>query len=117
MNAQDKIRQQKICKRHGADFVLVEPEQKIGIARNVRDGAFPINGLRHRPAGDTTGWYIWAGEGDPSDNPDFFVPLHAHHLSEWCPNAVKFLGLPPGWRFLLGNNYEDVWEDPSLLNV
>jgi hypothetical protein len=31
---------------------------------------------------------------------------------------VKFLGLPPGFRFLIGeNNYEDVWEDKSLLEV
>lgn len=24
------------------------------------------------------------------------------------------LGLPPGWRFLLADGYEDVWEDASL---
>jgi len=35
---------------------------KVGIARNVTSGLMPINGLRHPPEGDTTGWYIWAGE-------------------------------------------------------
>jgi hypothetical protein len=87
---------------------------KVGIARNVRDGLLPINGLRHPIEGETTGWYIWAGE-DLSTDPDFFVPLHAAHLREWCPAAVRFLGLPPGWRFLVADSYEDVWEDSSLL--
>jgi hypothetical protein len=50
---------------------------------------------------DTSGWYIWAGEGGPSDDPDFFVPLHVEHLAEWCPHITKYLGLPPGWRFLV----------------
>jgi hypothetical protein len=88
----------------------------VGISLNVKNGLQPINGLRHPPEGDTTGWYIWAGE-DFSDDPDFFVPLHVKHLNEWCPEIVKYLGLPPGWRFLIANDYEDVWEDPSLLDI
>jgi hypothetical protein len=65
--------------------------------------------------GDTSGWYIWAGEGSPSSDPDFFVPLHLEHLSEWRPEILKFLGLPPGWRFLTAGKYEDVWYDATLL--
>jgi hypothetical protein len=110
------LEQRELCKRHGADFVAAPLDLKIGVARNVREGLLPINGLRHPLAGDTTGWYIWAGEV-LSDDPDFFVPLHVEHLAEWCPAALRFLGLPPGWRFLVADEYEDVWEDPSLLNV
>ncbi|WP_434048948.1 MULTISPECIES: immunity protein Imm33 domain-containing protein [Sorangium] len=29
---------------------------------------------------------------------------------------MRFLGLPPGWRFLIADEHEDVWKDPSLLN-
>jgi hypothetical protein len=117
MNAVDAARQQEeLCKRYGAEFVSSPPHLKVGIARNVREGILPINGLRHPPVGDTTGWYIWAGD-EPSDDPGFFVPLHVEHLAEWCPNAIRFLGLPPGWRFLFAGAHEDVWEDPSLLNV
>lgn len=76
----------------------------------------PINGLRHPPEGDTTGWYIWAGE-ELSTATDFFVPLHVVHLDEWCPGAIPYLGLPPGWRFLIADGYEDVWFDPSLLDI
>jgi hypothetical protein len=68
------------------------------------------------PAGDTTGWYIWAGD-HLSDDPTFFVPLHVEHLDEWAPQVLKFLGLAPGWRFLVAGEYEDVWYDPNLLRV
>ena len=110
------LEQKNICEKYGAIFFESPPELKVGISLNVKNGLQPLNGLRHPPEGDTTGWYIWAGE-DFSDDPDFFVPLHVKHLDEWCPKIVKYLGLPPGWRFLIANGYEDVWEDPSLLNI
>lgn len=107
-------RQEEVCRKYGVPFFESPPGLKVGIARNVRNSVMPINGLRHSPAGDTTGWYIWAG-GEPSADPDFFVPLHVEHLAEWCPEALPFLGLPPGWRFLTAEGHEDVWEDQSLL--
>jgi hypothetical protein len=106
--------QQELCQQYGAGFVESLPLMKAGVARNVREGLVPINGLRHPPVGDTSGWYIWAGE-ELSEDPDFFVPVHVMHLGEWCPEVIRFLGLPPGWRFLVAGNYQDVWEDPSLL--
>lgn len=109
-------RQREVCRRHGAGFVESPHHFKVGIARNVRDGLMPIHGLRHPVEGDTAGWYIWAGE-ELSSAPDFFVPLHVEHLAEWCPAVLPYLGLPPGWRFLLAGGHEDVWEDSSLLNV
>jgi len=104
-----------ICKKYGTDFIEAAPYLKVGIAENVKTLLIPINGLRIPLKGDTTGWYIWAGEEFSSD-PDFFVPLHIEHLGEWCPQIIKFLGLPPGWRFLIADNYEDVWQDLGLLN-
>jgi hypothetical protein len=116
MDASDNMRLQKaLCERHGVRFFSSSPELKVGIARNVREGVLPINGLRHPPVGDTTGWYIWAG-GEPGPEPDYFVPVHVKHLDHWCPAVVRFLGLPPGWRFLVAGDYEDVWEDPTLLD-
>jgi len=108
--------QKTICGKYGCAFYAAPLELKVGIAVNVRDGIMPINGLRHLPVKDTTGWYIWAGE-DFSSAPDFFKPLHVEHLSEWCPQVQKYLGLPPGWRFLIAGDYEDVWYDASLLTV
>ena len=70
--------------------------------------------MRHPPTGDTTGWYIWAGE-ELLDDADFFEPAHLSHLAGWRPEALAYLALPPGWRFLLAPDQEEVWEDETLL--
>lgn len=106
--------QKEVCKKYRAEFCSSPNDLKIGIATNVRDGIEPINGLRHLPESDTTGWYIYAGE-NLSDDPDFFKSLHVEHLDDWCPQVKKYLGLPPGCRFLIAGDYEDVWYDESLL--
>ena len=108
--------QMALCTRHDAPYVETPGHLKVGIARNVRNRLQPINGLRHPLEGDTSGWYIWAGE-TLSNAPDFFEPLHVEHLKDWCPTVLKYLGLPPGWRFLIAPGYEDVWFDPRLLTI
>lgn len=108
--------QHKICARYGAPFVQAPDELIAGVAKNVLTSVTPINGLRHPPARGTTGWYVWAGEAYSSDA-DFFVPLHVAHLGEWRAEVLPYLGLPPGWRFLLAEGQEDVWFDPQLLDV
>ncbi|MEK6987616.1 MAG: hypothetical protein AABX97_05910 [Candidatus Thermoplasmatota archaeon] len=115
MTLTDIEREQKeMCKHFGATWFSSPAHMTVGVAENVRTGLLPLNGLRHRPEGDTTGWYIWAGD-ELSRDPAFFKPLHTEHLKERCPLVLKYLGLPPGWRFLVTENYEDVWYDPSLL--
>jgi len=115
LNKQLLKEQKKICQKYGAPFFEVLPTLKVGIAQNVKAGLLPINGLRHPPEGDTTGWYIWGGE-ELSKDPGFFVPVHVEHLEDWCPSVLKYLGLGPGWRFLIAPDHEDVWEDKSLLD-
>jgi hypothetical protein len=106
--------QEDTCSTYGASYFPSPLHLKVGIARNVKDGLLPINGLRLRPEEGTTGWFIWAGS-ELSQDPDFFVPLHVSHLDEWSPRIMKFMGLPPGLRFLIADDYEDVWEDKTLL--
>jgi hypothetical protein len=110
--------QDSVCLKYGAIPIYCPPDLKIGISPDTRNKKiFPVNGLRHPPEADTTGWFIWAGE-EYSDDPDFFVPLHVEHLIDWRPEILKYLALPPGYRFLLGEHgYEDVWFDENLLNV
>jgi hypothetical protein len=105
-----------ICSQYDIEPFPVLTESKVGVANNVREGIFPINGLRHPPDGEANGWYIWAGE-DFSDDPDFFNPLHVEHVSEWNEIIHQYLALPPGWRFLIAPGYEDVWFDESLLDT
>ena len=109
-----EISQLKLCRKYDAKFCSSPIHHKIGIALNIREGVLPINGLRHPPDGDSTGWFIYGGEELSSDE-DFFKPLHVEHIGDWCPQIRKYLGLAPGWRFLIADDYEDVWFDSSLL--
>lgn len=111
-----EITQQQICKRFGAPFLAVAPFETAGVARNVGSGLLPLNGLRHPKEAGTSGWFIWAGE-ELSRSPDFFAPVHVTHLQQICPALAPYLGLGPGWRFLIAPDYEDVWFDPSLLQI
>lgn len=108
--------QTELCASNGVQVFETGLEEKAGIADNVFAGALPINGLRHPPVGDTSGWYIWAG-GEPGTEPDYFKPVHLRHVVDRVPGIAKFLALPPGWRFQLAPNHEDVWRDPTLLDL
>jgi|SRR6188768_3406606 len=91
---------------------MPDPSEKIGVALASLK-RLPLNGLRHVPASGTCGWYIWGG-GEPSQQPDFFEPVHVAHLAELCPDVLPYLPLAPGYRFLLANGHEDVWSDPTI---
>jgi hypothetical protein len=106
--------QEAICKRYGSVVLPVDADSKVGIALETLH-TLPLNALRHPPEGSTCGWYIWGGEY--SDDPDFFAPLHASHLQEYCPAIIPFLSLGPGWRVLLAPDHKDVWYDHKLLGV
>ena len=107
--------QRKLCDEHGVASVATDLNSKVGFALETQ-GRLPINGLRHPPTHDTSGWYIWCGE-DLSADADFFAPLHVRHLPERCPEATRFLGLPPGYRFLVAGDHVDVWLDEALLSM
>jgi hypothetical protein len=97
--------------------VDVDGQQIVGVSSSVREGheAWPLHGLRHPPTSTTSGWYVWTG--DLSQEDDFFGPWHVSHLISSRPQVAHLLDLPPGTRFVVAPDYEDVWEDPSLLDV
>jgi hypothetical protein len=103
----------RLCQKYQADYWALDLDSNLGVSMNLFSGELPINGLRHRPEGDSNGWYLWAGDVLPSDA-DFFQPFHARHLIEKSPRLLRYLGLPPGWRFLIAREYEDVWNDETL---
>ncbi|ATQ71015.1 immunity protein Imm33 domain-containing protein [Methylosinus trichosporium] len=105
--------QKQICSQFSAPYYGCDLALKVGVSRNLKEGIRPINGMRISPDKETSGWYIWAGE-NLSTEEDFFVPLHGIHLQEWAPLVLPFLGLPPGWRFLVTEHYRDVWSDKEL---
>jgi hypothetical protein len=108
--------QLELCRKYGAAFLGVEPNSKLGAAPSIKTNLLPLNGLRHPPEDETNGWYLWSGINFP-DKDDGFLPLHASHIVQWNSLAIKYLGLPPGWRFLTDGAYEDVWFDEALLEI
>ena len=108
-------KQLDICRDFRCEFVATPQESKLGIAlRTV--GNSPVNGLRHPAEKHTNGWYIWWGT-ELSQAADFFSPLHTSHVQEYCPEVLPYLGLPPGYRFLIAGGHVDVWFDAELLKV
>jgi hypothetical protein len=107
--------QSELCGKFGAVPDGPERDEKLGIALNTLERV-PLNGLRHPREKGTCGWYIWGGTEFPR-NDDAFSPMHVSHLTEYCPGAIPFLALPPGWRFLTDGDHVDVWQDRELLNI
>ena len=110
-----EVQQRNTCSEYGAIYCPSPQDNIIGISSQIKRGEPPIYGLRHPLRNGTTGWNIWAG--DYSDDPDFFKPIHTKHLNDLYSETLKFLGLPPGWRFLIAEGYEDVWYDSRLLKA
>jgi hypothetical protein len=106
--------QVEICEQFGSSFEPPGEDQRLGIALSTLS-QLPLNALRHPPEAGTSGWYIWGGE--LSGDPDFFQPLHVHHLVAHAPALIPFLALAPGWRVLLAPEQTDVWYDPAILAV
>ena len=108
------ISQAETCKRYGSLFQPPAEDDRLGIALATLS-ILPLNALRHSAENGTCGWYIWGG--DLSDHPDFFQPLHVHHVVAHAPQIVPYLALASGWRVLLAPEQTDVWYDPSLIGV
>jgi hypothetical protein len=102
-----------MCRRFSAEFHPTDLEATVAVAVDTLGSGAPLHGLRQEPDPAGYSWYIWAG--DASADPDFFHPLHAQELCDTIPQVLPYLGLGPGWRFLIAPGYEDVWYDPNLL--
>jgi hypothetical protein len=107
--------QRSVCARYGVEHHPTRPDLKIGI--NLAGASYPLNGLREPldPESDSlSGWWIWNGERDIQSLE--LDAMHVTHLAERCPEVLPYLGLPPGWRFLIAPGHEDVWFDGGLLD-
>lgn len=108
--------QARVCARYATAFVAANPFTKAGVAKDFGGDRRPLNGLRHPPTPGTSGWYLWSGE-ELSEADDFFEPVHVAHLERLQPSVLPYLGLGPGWRFLIAGDHVDVWFDAKLLDA
>jgi hypothetical protein len=104
--------QQDICRQYGVEWIPPVPGSKVGIALQTL-GQLPLHGVRVEPTESTCGWYLHGGEWSDAD--DYYQPLCVEHVEKYCPAAISFLGLPPGWNFLTdGRGFVDVWQTESI---
>lgn len=98
--------QKRICEKHGLS--VLPPEDMVAVAIESL-GKSPIYGSRVQlPEGGSVSWFIHCGEYSARD--DFYKAVHVHHLREMLPQAVNYLCLPTGSKFIIDTEgYEDVW--------
>jgi hypothetical protein len=103
--------QKTICAKHGSAFTPASSGLKVGLALQTLE-LNPIYGVREAAKGDASGWYIWGGPH--SEEADFFQPVHIDHLAELIPLVLPYLGLEPGFKFIIDPaGYEDVWREST----
>jgi hypothetical protein len=104
-------KQKEICHMYNSKWTPINKKLKVGISANLNLN--PLNALRYQKEQGTTGWFIWTGDYSEAD--DFFKPMCAEHLLQIRPQTITYLGLGPGFRFIIDKNgYEDVWYDEKL---
>jgi len=114
----DKLAKQQrdACARANTNPAFLQPTDRIAIGRDFDVTRVPINGLRHPPYGDMSGWNIWSGE-TLSDDPGYFNVMCYEHLIDKRWEWLQYLALPAGWRFLVAPGYEDMWFDQALFDL
>lgn len=117
MDSINILEQTILCENHGVIPVYTDDMMLIGLGRNFQPN-LQINGLRHNPTKIYSGWFIWSGDDFDVSDSHFFEPTHTFHIIELTPFIFKYLGLPPGYRFLIDKyGYEDIWFDEQLLEI
>ena len=109
----DIIEEQKlVCEQYGSAYRAVNDQDVIAIAVQSLT-AESIVGIRNLPDSDGIAWFIYGGELDDAD--DFFQTITVKELEEVFPEALPFLALDTGYRFLIDHDeYEDVWREGEL---
>ena len=112
--------QRLLCRQEGCIYHPSESDSILGLAI-ATIGKLPVTGLRRMPLVDANGWHVWCGDHPLAYDDflrlpqNFFSHITPRELIAHCPEAVKFLGLPPGYRFLVAGDHIDIWYDGDIL--
>lgn len=86
--------------------------QMIVVSKGVFSGE-EINAVRYPSPGHMTGWWLTTDLYDGNINS--LETIHYYHFAFQRPDIIKYLALPPGFRFFSGNQSE-VWFDKDALS-
>lgn len=104
--------QLETCKRFSAIHFPFKDDDTVYFATATR-GLLPVNGERINSENGESGWYIWCGV-ERKDDESFFEKISLYELSDRAPLVQAFLGLPPGYRFLIAGGHQKAWYDTDL---
>jgi len=110
---QDFIEEQKlVCEEFDSKYMQVHETDLVAIAKQTL-GKEPIVGLRKKPDAENVSWFIYGGELEEGD--DFFDVISVKELEDVFPDAIPYLALEEGFRFMIdADEYEDVWKADIL---
>ena len=110
--------QKEFCDSKNTNFEKTKEIQFVVVSDDVLSGAL-VEGVRYKPQENMSGW--WLTSKDYSGNIEDLKLEHVEHIYEKRKDLVKFLGLPPGYRFfqekyVSNSSPEDVWFDEDILS-
>lgn len=110
---QDFVEEQKlVCEEFDSRYVKVNETDLVAIAKQTLKKE-PIVGLRKKPDAENVSWFIYGGELE--DGEDFFDVVSVKELEDIFPDAIPYLALEEGFRFMIdADEYEDVWKADLL---
>lgn len=110
---QDFVEEQKlVCEEFDSRYVKVNETDLVAIAKQTLKKE-PIVGLRKKPDAENVSWFIYGGELE--DGEDFFDVVSVKELEDIFPDAIPYLALEQGFRFMIdADEYEDVWKADLL---
>ena len=106
---EELISEQKLlCEEFESSYIKVSGDDVVAVAVNTLNQE-PIVGIRKKPeAEENVAWFIYGGE--MGEGEDFFETMTVRELQDILPEALPYLALAEGFRFMIDReDYEDVW--------
>lgn len=103
------VRQQsEICWEQNLIPLFPNFNQSVVISDDVYEGK-DIEGIRYDSPQDETGWYLITD--DYNGDIKSLKMVHFYHIAFARPDIMKYLAIPPGYRFLMGNGNIQIAKD------
>ena len=108
---EELISEQKLlCEEFESSYIKVSGDDVVAVAVNTLNQE-PIVGIRKNPEPEeNVAWFIYGGE--MGEGEDFFETMTVRELQDILPEALPYLALAEGFRFMIDReDYEDVWKE------
>ena len=111
----DFIEEQKlVCEEFDSAYIKVNEDDVVAVAKQTLDKELIVEKKKKPETDENVCWFIYGGELEEGE--DFFETMTVKALEEILPEAIPYLALETGFRFMIDrDDYEDVWKaEPDL---